>query len=381
MVGLAALAAGRRRARLRGRTAPRRAGRAARHVGDAAARARGRRRSPTRAGHRAGRDERGHRARCPPSQTYLDITQGNRLSTIALRPVRCRRSTQHRGSRARDSGTGDRRPGRGAPADIVPGLLASSLAARGDPVARLPAAAGSPARLSGAGATASYGCEPGCPGDRDPPRGRRRPRSLVTRPGGRRSADRLRSAAAGRATARSHRDRRAGIRRRRLTSDSTRMRRLRPLHGPRADDPRRLGMAVPRRRWTVSRSDPRAEVDAAAVEDLADRIGRSRPPRPVVIASTCSSGSWSLRSSRCIAPARRAGRRWLVLALAMAFVPADPARRCGDRAERDWSSGCWSASARRGAWRSPARSLLGSAAGGRWRSPRRDHRSARTRST
>ena len=73
----------------------------------------------------------------PQEQTYLDISQGNRVDDVLYdRPLPALRSFRFRGPHWQDI---DERAG-SAPAEIVPGLLASSLLARGIRSEAVPAA-------------------------------------------------------------------------------------------------------------------------------------------------------------------------------------------------------------------------------------------------
>ena len=186
----------------------------------------------------------------PPAQSFLDIGQGNRINERLydsdLLPVYVREGRLEPGvwdrirERAED-----------APADVIPGLLGSTLEAAGLSSVSEPADGLAPLiavdRDGQISLTADGACEPGCPpgmsGRPGGLRGARRPRRGARRG---RPADRVRGREPQRAAAVAHRDRGQRVRREpdlRLHPD----RRRGTRHRRRADDPRVAGRRGARR--------------------------------------------------------------------------------------------------------------------------------------
>ena len=308
----------------------------------------------------------------PAEQTYLDVGQGAR-TTPRSTTSRCRRSTaRRRGAAAAHplARLGAARSRAGAPRPTSsPGCSGSTLAAAGGarslvrwptpPIAMVVSEDGrlpDPARCTGAPARSWTSSRP------------IRPAGRACGPAaGRRPADRDRAAAPGGEQGARGRDGRARGFGGTLTSDSTRMRRLRarpPTWLPRCSSASASRCPSADERRADPR--PRASVDPGFVERLADRLAAIGPRRgPVVgVSLLIWVGADRARRDRLRAPrpargALRAGGRRRVSA---GCAPADGGARA-QRAGRAPDRRGRPAGARA---RHPAPRSAGS---GRWRSP------------
>ena len=150
-----------------------------------------------------------------------------------------------------------------------------------------------------------------------------------------------------------------------LTSDSTQNGRLRPLDRPRADDPAARSAWRSPIRWTGEPIRSEGELDPGAIEDRARRM-EAIPDRRAPVVIGCLAAWVLLAGAAAFAPAARR-RAFAWLALAFAYMPlmllAGAAIEPSAVAEA-----CWWASGQRPSRRSRSDS---SPAGGRWRSPAR----------